>query len=172
MDTMTTGARTLSLSATLKERMDAEAELFEDLGGAVERLRETLETRSWGPGLAVAQAIERAAGAVDTAEALRAGAFEALRDCLGMPRETAFSAVLPFAPDPARAELEASWRRLRTAVVRLKTAASRTRYATEALADALNRILEQVFPYRRGKIYSRKGTPTRVDGALLVNRQL
>ena len=57
-------------------------------------------------------------------------------------------------------------------VVRLKTATGRMRYAAEALSQTLNRILEEAFPYRKGKIYSRRGKPTSVSGALLVDRKL
>jgi hypothetical protein len=46
------------------------------------------------------------------------------------------------------------------------------RYAAEALAEALNRILEGIFPSLKGKIYSRRGIPTGVTGALLVDRKL
>jgi len=162
---------TNALAAALKAHVDSEAELFSDLGGAVERLRSSLEARSWGPGLAVAQAIEQSAAAIERAEVAREQAFEALRDALDLPRETAFSAVLPSVPEGQRQGLEESWRRLRSSVVRLKTASSRTHYAADALSEALNRILEQVFPYRKGKIYSRRGKATSVSGALLVDRR-
>ena len=46
------------------------------------------------------------------------------------------------------------------------------RYSAEALAETLNRILEEIFPYRKGKIYSRRGRTTSVSGALLVDRRL
>ena len=68
--------------------------------------------------------------------------------------------------------MEESWRGLRMAVVRLKTATGRMRYSAEALALTLNRILEQVFPYRKGKIYNRRGTPSAVSGAVMVDRRL
>jgi hypothetical protein len=104
------------------------------------------------------------------ADSARDEAFVLLRAAMNLPRETTFSALMPALPEEARGELEDGWRRLRVSVVRLKTATGRMRYSAEALADALNRILEQIFPYRKGKIYSRRGTPTGVSGALLVDR--
>ncbi len=104
------------------------------------------------------------------ADSARDEAFVLLRAAMQMPRETTFSALMPALPEEARAGLEDGWRRLRVSVVRLKTATGRMRYSAETLADALNRILEQIFPYRKGKIYSRRGTPTGVSGALLVDR--
>ena len=163
---------TNALALGLRDAMDREAAMFARLGEETERLREAMHAKAWSTGLAIAQSIERSAGAIEAADGDRDGAFVLLREHMALPQETAFSAVLPSLPDGTREELEESWRRLRSSIVRLKTATSRMRYSAEALADALNRILEQVFPYRRGKIYSRRGTPTSVGGAQLVDRKL
>jgi len=155
---------------SLKARMDRETELFDRLGGEVEHLRECFQEKSWSSGLVLAQGIEHAAEAISEADSSRDEAFVRLRAAMQVPREATFSALLPALPEDARAGLEESWRRLRVSVVRLKTATGSLRYSTETLADALNRILEQIFPYRKGKIYSRRGKPTGVSGALLVDR--
>ena len=172
MQTRMTNAQAPSPARTLRDAMDREAALFTALGDALEQLRDSLNAHSWGPGLATAQKVEMAAASVEKADEARDAAFAALRTSLGMPKATAFSAVLPRLPDGVREELEESWRRLRTSIVRLKTASSRARWAASTLADALNGILEQAFPYRKGKIYSRKGMPTSVGGAVLVDRSL
>jgi hypothetical protein len=163
--------RTNVLSRALLDRMQREAELFDRLGLEVERLRESFQEKSWSAGLVIAQGMENAAEEIAAADAARDQAFVLLRSALDLPRETSFSGLMPALPDEARGELEDGWRRLRVAVIRLKTATGRMRYSAEALADALNRILEQIFPYRKGKIYSRRGTPTGVSGAVLVDRK-
>jgi hypothetical protein len=172
MTNRTSDERTNALARALKAGMDRESGLFSRMGGEIERLRETMQARAWGTGLAIAQAVERSAGEIEAADAAREEAFVLLREQLDLPRATAFSAVFPALPDGTREELEESWRQLRGSLVRLKTATSRMRYSAEALAEVLNRILEQVFPYRKGKIYSRRGTPTAVGGAHLVDRRL
>jgi hypothetical protein len=158
------------LSRTLKDRMEREAELFRGLQRDVERLRVSLQEKDWNAALTIAQGMERSAQAVEEADGARDESFVLLRTALDLPRETAFSALLPALQDAPREELEESWRQLRMAVIRLKTTTGRLRYSAEALAEALNRILERIFPYRKGKIYSRKGTPTRVSAAHLVDR--
>jgi hypothetical protein len=164
--------RTCALAAALRAHMERETALFVRLGGEIESLRESMQARSWGTGLAIAQAIERSAAVIEEADEARAGAFVLLRDHLELPQATAFSAVLPALPDGTRQELETSWRQMRISLVRLKTATSRMRYSAEALAGALNSILEQVFPHRRGRIYSRRGTPTAVVATPVVDRKL
>jgi len=167
-----TVAATNALVRELKDRMDREAELFVDLGLEVERLRDTFQQKSWGPSLSLSEGIERSARSIEEADVARDEAFTRVREALDLPRETTMSAVLPGLPDLLRSEMEESWRGLRMAVVRLKTNTGRMRYSAEAMASTLNRILDEVFPYRKGKIYSRRGTPTGVSGAVLVDRRL
>jgi hypothetical protein len=167
-----TVAATNALVRELKDRMDREAELFVDLGREVERLRDTFQQKSWGPSLSLSEGIERSARSIEEADVARDEAFTRVREALDLPRETTMSAVLPGLPDLLRSEMEESWRGLRMAVVRLKTNTGRMRYSAEAMASTLNRILDEVFPYRKGKIYSRRGTPTDVSGAVLVDRRL
>lgn len=164
--------RNYALVRTLKDRIDREAELFADLGQEVERLRDSFQQKSWGPSLSLAENIERSSQAVVLADAARDEAFAAVREAMDLPLETTMSAILPALPDLLRSEMEGSWRALRMSVVRLKTSTGRMRYSAEALAFTLNRILEQVFPYRKGKIYTRRGTPSSVSGAVLVDRKL
>jgi len=156
----------------LDESMKAESALFVGLGESFQRLRESFQGKEWGPSLALAEEIQRSAQSIERADTARDEAFVRLREDLDMPRESAFSALLPVLPDAERELLEGSWRALRMAVVRLKTATGRMRYAAESLSQTLNRILDEAFPYRKGKIYSRRGTPTSVSGALLVDRKL
>ncbi len=163
--------RTHALVRELKDRIDREAELFAALGQDVQRLRDSFQQKSWGPSLSLAESIERSSRAVEEADAERDEAFGKARAALGLPREISMSALLLALPDLLRSQMEESWRSLKMAVVRLKTATGRMRYSAETLASTLNGILEMVFPYRKGKIYSRKGTPTTVSGAVLVDQR-
>jgi hypothetical protein len=164
--------RTFALSRRLRDEMEREADLFARLCEEVDRLRDALRDKKWTAGLTVAQGMERFAAKIEEADSTRDEAFASLREEIGCPRETAFSAVLPLLPADWRGELEDSWRRLRTMVVRLKTLVGRLRYSAQSLAEVLNRVLEGAFPHRKGKIYSRRGTPTGVSGSLLVDQKL
>ena len=164
--------RTHALVQALKDRTDREAELFAELGREVERLRDSFQHKSWGPSLSLAEGIERSSQAIMDADAARDEAFAAVRDAMDVPLETTMSAILPALPDLLRSEMEESWRGLRMGVVRLKIATGRMRYSAETLSFTLNRILEQVFPYRKGKIYNRRGAASGVSGAVLVDRRL
>jgi hypothetical protein len=160
------------LVQTLKDRMDREADLFIDLGREMERLRDSFHGKVWDSSLEIAGGLERSARRIEEADAERDDAFAVLRHALDMPEEATLSALLPELSDAQRRELETSWRGMRMSVARLKTATGRMRYAAEAMTDTFNRILEQVFPYRKGKIYSRRGTPTTVSSAHIIDHRL
>jgi len=164
--------QTTVLGETLRGRMEREKELFLEMGQQVERLRDSVQRKSWTAGLALAQGLEQFALTIEEADTERDKAFCALCASLGLPADAVFSAVLARMPAGQRGTLEESWRNLRMSVVRLATATNRLRYFAEALAGTLGRILEEVFPHRRGKIYSRRGKATSVNDSLLVDRSL
>jgi hypothetical protein len=152
--------------------MERETELFLEMGQQIERLKDSVTRKNWAAGLSIAQDLERFASRVEQIDTARDWAFFSLCVSLGLPRETFFSALLPRMNAEQRGLLEKGWRNLRMSVVRLATATNRMRYFAEALSGTLGRMLEEVFPHRRGKIYSRRGTATRVNDAFLVDRKL
>lgn len=160
------------LAHRLRAEMDREAALFTELGLEVERLKDSFQAKEWTTGLAAAERLQAFSARIEQAEAGREAAFAGLRRALGRPQESAFSAVLPRLPDVCRADLEASWRGLRAAVVRVKTASGRLRYSAETLAGTFTRMVEAAFPHRKGRIYSRRGTATAPTGSLLVDREM
>ncbi len=164
--------QTTVLVETLKGQMERESDLFLAMGREMERLRDSVILKKWTAGLAIAQDLERFAHGIEEADAARDQTFTSLCVSLGLPPESVFSSLLPHVETEQRIPLEGSWRNLRTSVVKLGTATNRMRYFSEALAGTLGKVLEEVFPHRRGKIYSRRGTATSVNDALLVDRKL
>jgi len=164
--------QTTALVDALKADMERETELFLVMGQEVDRLRDSVQLKKWAVGLGIAQGLERVALKIEEADAARDRAYQALCDNLGLPRDAVFSLLLSRMSAEQRPPLEQTWRDLRTSVVRLGTASNRLRYFAEALSGTLGRVLEEVFPHRRGRIYSRRGTATSVNDSLLVDRKL
>ncbi len=164
--------QTTVLVGALKTSMERETGIFRDMEREMERLRDSFQQKKWVSGLAIAQGMEKFTRLIDVADEARDRAFVALANALGVTREMPFSSVLSTMSAQHRGALEESWRDLRKAVVHLSTTTSRMRYSAEALAGTLSRILEQIFPHRRGRIYSRRGKATSVTDSLLVDRSL
>ena len=164
--------QTTALIKALKARMERETDLFVVMGQEVDRLRDSVQQKQWAVGLRIAQDLEHAAMKIEEADTERDQAYQALCDNLGIPGSSVFSLLLSHVSAELRQPLEQTWRDLRTSVVRLGTASNRLRYFAESLGGTLGRVLEEVFPHRRGRIYSRHGTATRVNDSLLVDRKL
>jgi hypothetical protein len=164
--------QTTALVKTLNALMEREAELFLVMEREVDRLRDSVQLKKWTQGLTIAQDLERFAVKIEKADMARDRAFEGLCGSLGLPPESIFAVLLSRIDVRERHSLEQSWRALRISVVRLGTASNRLRYYAEALSGTLGRVLEEIFPHRRGRIYSRHGTATSVNDSLLVDRKL
>jgi hypothetical protein len=156
----------------LRAGMEREAELFARLGVQMDLLRDSFQAKSWPESLKIAQGFESSAREIERVDMERDEAFKILREGLGARPEESFSAVLMRVPEEQRANLDESWRKLRTSVFRLKTSTGRLRYASETLSEAFNSVVEGIFPHRRGKIYTRHGTASGATGSLIIDREL
>ncbi len=161
-----------ALAWRLADVMETEAALFRKLGLDIDRLRDSFHAKQWTDSLRLAQGFDAAARELEAVDKARDNAFVSLKERMGFPTQEPFSAVLSRMPADERSGLEGSWRKLRTAILRLKTATGRLRYSAETMGDTLSRFIEGLFPHRRGKIYTRHGTPEPATGALIIDKEL
>jgi hypothetical protein len=165
--------RTVLLLKELEEEMNGEAELFSRLGTQMDGMCASSRGNSWAIGGGWTGTWDEYASRIEEIEARRDASFQALAGALGLSPYTHFSAVSSRLPVEERSGLEESYRRLRAAVVRFRISVNRLRYLASTLSETMGRVLEEVLPHRRGRIYSRKGSAAVAAGnPLLVNRQL
>jgi hypothetical protein len=165
-------ARATGLVGALREGMDREARMFGDLVGELDRLGASFTAKDWTGSLIVAQGLDGMARRIEAAEAERARVVADLAAALGVSPATPLSALVGRIGPSERQPLEESGRRLRTEVFRLKTATGRLRYSAETLSGTLGRVLEGIFPGRRGRMYGPEGRPAVPTGAALVDHSL
>ena len=165
-------ARATGLVGALREGMDREARMFSDLVADLDRLGASFKAKDWTGSLVVAQGLDGMARRIERAEAERAAVVADLAAALGVAAGTPLSTLVGRLDPSERQPLEDSGRRLRTAVFRLKTASGRLRYSAETLSGTLGRVLEGIFPGRRGRMYGPQGRPALPTGAALVDHSL
>lgn len=165
-------ARATGLVGALREGMDREARMFGDLVADLDRLGASFKAKDWTGSLVVAQGLDGMARRIERAEEERAAVVADLAAALGAAAGTPLSTLVGRLDPGERQPLEESGRRLRTQVYRLKTATGRLRYSAEALSGTLGRVLEGIFPGRRGRIYGPEGRPALPTGAALVDHSL
>jgi hypothetical protein len=55
----------------------------------------------------------------------------------------------------------------------VKGATLRLSYYFQSLSDTFKKVLEELFPHRKGKLYTRNGKPTKtIDDTLILNKSL
>jgi hypothetical protein len=156
---MNTCAQESRLGNVLRNQID----LLERYCQEEREMRQHLLDRSWPE-------LERVLGRMDglsrelsDAEEERLEAFEELRRELGAGEEDNFYHVIAHLPADERADYAQLYRRLKMCIVSIRSVtAGIDSYATEKAAT-LHGVLRELFPHRKGKIYSRNGAPRRQD---------
>jgi AAA+ ATPase superfamily predicted ATPase len=76
-------------------------------------------------------------------------------------------------PAAERDELFALYRQLRLALIRVKGNAGLLGFYLRSLSETLQKVLEELFPHRKGRIYSRSGKAREAeDDSLVVYRHV
>lgn len=165
--------RTTLLLKELEDEMNGEADLFSRLGAQMDEMCVSSQGNAWVAGGGWTGTWDEYASKIEEIEAKRDAAFQALSAALGLSPYTHFSTMAGRLPMEDRVGLEESYRRLRAAVVRFRISVNRLRYLASTLSETMGRVLEEVLPHRKGRLYSRKGRAAVAAGSpLLVNQEL
>ncbi|MBN1835093.1 MAG: hypothetical protein JW820_04525 [Spirochaetales bacterium] len=170
-------------TSALKQAMRAEAQVLNEFAAGQKRLQELIGKRQW---TRVETEIEELKCLSSRAEALEDGrhaAYRALKTELGMGEAAdpaaggggapSFEEVVTRLPAGERDELFALYRQLKLEVIRVKGNAGLLGYYLRSLSGTLQKVLEELFPHRKGRLYSRSGkTREAGDDSLVVYRHV
>jgi hypothetical protein len=127
---------------------------WEDIEGIIGRLRENSQT-------------------LNSIEENRWSSFDAVKIRLGIARDAGFLSLLPLVPAEVREELLSTYRKLKVAVYSVKGATTRLTYYFKSMEESFRKVMGELFPYRKGRLYAKDGKPTKVPAdALLLNKHL
>ena len=157
---------------TLAKAMGAEAELLNDYASRLNSLQQTIGQRNWEDVEKGIAGLRNLAGGVETAEAARVEAFQQLKADLFLPADAAFERVADSVAPAARDELRELHRRLKMAIVRVKGSSGLLGYYVRSALDARRQVLEELYPHRKGRLYSRSGRArATADESLMLDRR-
>ena len=165
-----TQARLLeSLKQEMRSEIDMLAEfvrLEESLGGMVTR-------RDW-PSMEEALAtLNEMSVRIETTEGRRHEVYTDLKETLSNGDEASFRDVLSSLPASETNTLRELQTEMRSTLVRVKSLSNGLIYYLSCMRESTSRILEEVFPQRKGKIYSSSGrTRDNLEQPRLVNQRL
>jgi ribosomal 50S subunit-associated protein YjgA (DUF615 family) len=146
-------------TSTLKRTLRAEARSLKDFAELQKGLQLAISKRQWTELAKEIDALRKLAEKIETLEEDRIEAYQLLKSSLHAEGEESFTQIVSRLPVEDRDELLSLYRHLKAAVIRVKASAGLLNYYVQSMSDALRQILEELFPHRKGKMYSRTGKP-------------
>jgi hypothetical protein len=157
----------------LKNLLQIEIDLLNGFAGLEVKLQEAFLRRDWPALDTLVSELDSFSGGIEAIEQRRHSTFLELKVSLKLDEKTTFNRVITEMSGEDREELSDFYRKLKIAVIRVRGATGRLGYYFRSVSDSVNRVLSELLPYRKGRIYSRGGLPRAVEEASLVfNREL
>lgn len=144
-------------TTTLKRTLRAEARTLKDFADLQKDLQQAISKRQWTELNKEIDALRQLAEKIETLEEDRIQAYQTLKSSLQADDQESFIEIVSRLPAKERDELLVLYRHLKAAVIRVKASAGLLNYYVQSMSDALRQILEELFPHRKGKMYSRTG---------------
>lgn len=157
----------------LKGLLRKQAELLSAFAVKEHELQDAIIRRDWPAMDAVMPALEQLSRNLESVEHRRHVAVTKLKRSAGIPDEAPFAEIVSRAGSEDRAELTSLFRDLQVNVLRVKThTGGIDAYVRNSMKTA-NTVLGEIFPERKGTIYSSRGTQSPPRGsAMVLNREL
>lgn len=158
---------------SFQESLQEQVDLLEQIGSCEQDMQRAVMTRDWPK---LERTIEHMTGLSDgvyRCEAARTATCSALCRQFGLPETAQFSVLLGHLPAQERREISSLYRRLKIAVYRIQTLTNGIGSYVSSSRQAMEQVMEEVFPAARGRIYSRDGNVRgKQPPAMVVNHSL
>lgn len=167
-------AMTISREAdVLAHAMNEEAELLDRITGLERQLKSFVAERSWERLERTLREIEPISRRLAEVETVREASFRMLADAVGAGPEAGFYQVLVLVPEALRERIGEAYRRLRLTVVDLQSQNLTVRAYLETIIQTIHGALAEIYPFRKGKIYSHRGKAKPAEPhPMVVSRRL
>jgi DNA-binding transcriptional MocR family regulator len=146
-------------TTTLKRALRAETRTLKDYADLQKSLQQAISKRKWTELNREIDALRQLADKIEALEKDRIQAYQMLKSYLQTREREGFTEIVSRLPAEERDELIGLYRHLKAAVIRVKASAGLLNYYVQSMSEALRQILEELFPHRKGKMYSRTGKP-------------
>ena len=148
--------------------MKQEISLLEDFRLREEELRGLLKRSDWTLLTELMENLDRIAGWVESTDNRRQSVYARLCECSGAGGDLPFYQSIAMLPDDLRAECAELYRSLKFSIVKIQGLTWSLDSHIRSVSDTMYTVLNELFPYRKGKLYSRLGTAKTADTEPLV----
>lgn len=154
--------------AHVKSQLEKQSELLAEFRRKEAELQEAIIERDWPAMDAVIPELERLGDELEELEGQRAAAVAASKEELGLEADSPFPELLAKVEPQDRAELTSLYRTLQIAVLRVRNQTSGIDAYVRNSVRTANTVLGEIFPERKGTLYSRSGAHRPAHGTAIV----
>jgi hypothetical protein len=153
--------------------LNQEVEGFTSAVSRAEAIRSSIFKHDWKSLTHNIEKMDRLSGYLRALEKERVHVFEKLRREVGESAESGFYTVVVRLPEAEQNTLSKLFRQLKGLVLQLQGLTWSIDAYTRSLSSTIYDILQEIFPHRRGTMYSKTGRKRANDSdPLVINRQL
>ena len=154
--------------AHLKSQLKKQTELLGEFGRKELDLQKAILDRNWPAMDALMPDLERVSSSLEAVERRRHSVVAKLKTSAGLRDDAPFAELVMSVKPRDRAELTALYRSLQIAVLRVKNHTSGIDSYVRNSVRTANTVLGELFPERKGTIYSRSGAQSPAHGSAMV----
>ncbi|MDC7228033.1 MAG: hypothetical protein PQJ61_14820 [Spirochaetales bacterium] len=162
-----------TLSEKLANLMTEETNLLNSISDKEEKLQKALRENKWDDMEIIINSLSPLSLKMEKVEAERDKTFNTLKRELNKKEDDGFYAVAMHMNDKNREDCLGGYRRMKIALLKMQGITAGIDQYVRTVGETSRAVLEEVFPHRKGRIYSNRGCekPVQAD-PMILNRHL
>ncbi len=162
-----------TLSMKLADLMEKETELLNRISSEEENLQKALRNNSWEDMEKIISRLSPLSDSMEKVEEERNDTYLKLKTRLDKSENDGFYSVVMNMKDASRERCLGGYRKMKIALLRMQGITAGINQYVRTVGDTSRSILEEVFPHRKGRIYSQNGSAKPIQSdPLILNRHL
>ncbi|MEW5817730.1 MAG: hypothetical protein AB1798_20340 [Spirochaetota bacterium] len=148
---------------TLRKTMAREIELLNLFAAEEERLKECIFQKDWEKLEKKIKSLGPLSEEIARLDSERDTIFQNVKMHIRAGKEANFYQVIFHFPPHTRNSLTELYRQLKLAVLQVQGITTGIELFVHTVNDSMVKVLDEIYPYRKGKIYCKKGKPKRTE---------
>ena len=162
-----------ALSSKLAGLMEKETDLLNEISSQEEKLQKALRANNWEELESIINRISPLSLKMEKVETDRDKVYKKLKEKLEKKEEDGFYSVAMHMKGKTRENCLGGYRKMKVALLRMQGITAGIDQYVRTVGETSRIVLDEVFPHRKGKIYSNNGSakPVQAD-PMVLNRHL
>ena len=164
---------TQTLLQRLVREMRREMQLFDEFAAGENHLNDLAKKKRWSEMQLLLETLGGLAEKIEKCEERRHLAYSSCRSRMNLEETDGFRAFLAQVPEHQKQEFEELHREIKKKLLTIKSLSSGLIYYFACMQESIAQVLNEIFPHRKGKLYSPQGESRESkEEAVVVNHEL